>query len=174
MLRSFSIAILVSGSAFATAASAEPFYDAAICKPPYTMSHASDLYDAAEKLAKPDTSMLTAAVYTLPQALGQDGFKSNQVVFAGTSIGVLVEGLQADALAARYHLEREKSSLFGTSSKGYSRALPAEEQPQSDEGTVSIIARESPSLPGKTLLACEFVSAADKRALEAFEKAQGQ
>lgn len=152
-----------------TAASAEPFFDAALCKPPYTMASASDLYDAVEKIAKPDTSMLTAAVYTVPQALGQDGFRSNQIVFAGTSVGLLIEGLQAEALAARYHLEKEGSTLFGASAKGYARALPAEEQPQPEEGIVSIIARESPSLPGKTLLACEFVSAADRRALDAYD-----
>ncbi|HEX7852162.1 MAG TPA: hypothetical protein VF503_00530 [Sphingobium sp.] len=157
---------------FAAAASANPFYDAAICKPPYTMESASALYEAAEKLAKPDTSMLTAYVYSLPQALGQDGFKSSEVIFAGSAVGVLIEGLQADALAERYHLTRERSTLFGTSTNGYARMLLPDEQPQPDLGTVSIIARESAALPGKTLLACEFVLTADQRALDAYEKSR--
>lgn len=169
----FSIPILYA-AALGTAASANPFYDAAICKPPYTMDSATALYDAAEKLAKPDTSMLSAYVYTVPDEIGQDGFKSRQVLFAGTSIGVLIDGLQADALAEHYHLAKEHSSLFGASTKGYARALPAEEQPQPDMGTVSIIARESASLPGKTLLACEFVWKADQDALDAYEKSQNR
>lgn len=156
--------------AFATAASANPFYDAAICKPPYTMESASALYEAAERVAMPDKSMLTAYVYKMPQALGEDGFKSSEVIFAGTAVGVLIEGLQADALAERYHLTKEHSTLFGTSTNGYARALPLDQQPQPDLGTVSIIARESASLPGKTLLACELVMKADQQALDAYEK----
>jgi acetyl-CoA acetyltransferase len=159
---------------FGTAASAEPFYDAALCKPPYTTDSATTLYEAAEAQAKPDTSMMTAYVYTLPKDLGQDGFKTREVVFAGSSVGVLIQGQQADALAERYHLERERSSLLGASSKGYARALPADQQPQPEAGIVSIVARESPSLSGKTLLACEFVSKEDREALDAFEKSSGQ
>lgn len=167
----FAIPILAA-TAFTSAAAANPFYDAAICEPPYTMESATALYEEAEKLAKPDTSMLTAYVYTLPQELGQDGFKSREVVFAGTTIGVLIEGLQADALAERYHLTKERSSLVGTSTKGYARTLSLEQQPQPDMGMVSVIARESPSLPGKTLLACEFVWKADQQALDAYEKSR--
>jgi hypothetical protein len=174
MFRSYFPASTLMGLLLAAPASANEFYDAAICKPPYTMDSATTLYEAAEKLAKPDTSMLTAAVYTLPEELGQDGFKSRQVVFAGTAIGVLIEGLRADALAEHYQLTKERSTVFGTSTKGYSRALPPEQQPQSDMGTVSIVARESPSLPGKTLLACEFVSKADQEALDAFGKSGGK
>lgn len=172
MFRSHFAVLAPCMGALASAASANPFYDAAICKPPYTMESASALYEAAEKLAKPDTSMLTAYVYTLPQELGQDGFKSRQVIFAGTTIGVLVDGLRADALAEHYHLTKERSALLGTSSKGYAQALPPDQQPQPDAGTVSIVARESPSLPGKTLLACEFVWKADQQALDAYEKSQ--
>ena len=174
MLRSLFTVMIASGALQGANASAEPFYAAALCKPPYTAASATTLYEAAEKLAKPDTSLLTAYVYTLPEDLGQDGFKSQEVVFAGTSIGVLVQGLQADALAARYHLERERSSLLGASTKGYARALPPSQQPQPDAGTVSIIARESASLPGKTLLACEFVSNEDRDALEAYEKSKSR
>jgi hypothetical protein len=170
MFRSYVPVLAMLSAVVAPRASANQFYDAAICRPPYTMAAATALYEAAEKLAKPDTSMLTAYVYTLPEELGQDGFKSRQVVFAGTTIGVLIEGLRADALAEHYQLTKERSTVFGTSTKGYARALPLEQQPQPDMGTVSIIARESPSLPGKTLLACEFVSTADQAALEDFGK----
>jgi hypothetical protein len=174
MFRSYFPASVLLGAVLAIPASANEFYDAAICKPPYTMESATALYEAAEKLAKPDTSMLTAYVYTLPDELGQDGFKSRQVVFAGTAIGVLIEGLRADALADHYRLTKEPSTVFGTSTRGYARALPPEQQPQSDMGTVSIVARESPSLPGKTLLACEFVSKADQASLDAFDKSGGK
>ncbi|QNA84354.1 hypothetical protein G4G27_10425 [Sphingomonas sp. So64.6b] len=174
MVRSYLVAMTVAGLFQGTAASAEPFYDAALCKPPYTMDSATTLYEAVEKIAKPDKSLLTAEVYKLPDEIGQDGFSSREVVFAGTAIGVLVQGLQADALAKRYHLEPERSSLLGTSSKGYARALPAAEQPSPDAGIVSIVARESPSLPGKTLLACELVMKEDQAALDSYEKAKDQ
>jgi hypothetical protein len=174
MFRSAFVVPVLMAAAFISAASANPFYDAAICKPPYTMDAASALYEEAEKLAKPDTSMMTAYVYTLPEELGQDGFKSREVLFAGTTIGVLIEGAQADTLAERYHLTKERPSLFGTATKGYARVLPPEEQPQPDMGLVSIIARESPSLPGKTLLACELVWKADQQALDAYEQSQGK
>jgi hypothetical protein len=170
----FALAVTVSGTLQAAGAAAEPFYDAALCKPAYTMDSATALYEAAEKLAKPDTALLTAYVYKLPHELGQDGFKTNEVVFAGTSVGVLIQGQQADALALRYQLQRERSSLLGASTKGYARALPPGEQPRPDAGTVSIIARESAALPGKTLLACEFVSKEDQAALEAYEKSKSQ
>ena len=35
------------------------------------------------------------------------------------------------------------------------KGLPKDQQPLPDMGVVSIIARESPGLPGKTLLACD-------------------
>ena len=170
MLRKLFTVVVVSATLQAANAAADPFYDAAICKPPYSMDSATALYEAAEKLAKPDTSLLSAHIYKLPQELGQDGFKSNEVVFAGTTIGVLVQGQQAEALAKRYQLQRERSNLVGASTKGYARELPTDQQPQPDQGKVSIIARESASLPGKTLLACEFVWEADRKALEAYEK----
>ena len=166
--------VLVTGALQAANASAESFYDAALCKPAYTTDSATALYEAAEKLAKPDTSLLTAYVYKLPQELGQDGFKTSEVVFAGTSVGVLVQGQQAEALAQRYQLQRERSSLLGASTMCYVGELLPGEQPQPDIGTVSIVARESAALPGKTLLACEFVSKEDRAALEAYEKSKSQ
>ncbi len=166
-------------SAGSTAHAAEdgalpPFFEAALCKPPYSMESANTLYEAAEKITKPDTSLLTAAVYKMPREIGQDGFRTREVIFAGSSIGVLVEGQQADALAARYNLTRERSTLFGASTKGYSRALPAAEQPTPDAGLVSIIARESEGLPGKTLLACELVLKEDQAALDAYDKGKSE
>lgn len=174
MLRTLFAAVVVSGTLQAAHASADPFYDAALCKPPYTMTSATTLFEAAEKLAKPDTSLLSAYVYKLPQDIGQDGFKTSEVMFAGTSVGVLVQGQQAEALAQRYQLKREPSNLMGTSTKGYARELPSAEQPDPGTGMVSVIARESPALPGKTLLACEFVWNADRKALEAYEKSKSQ
>jgi len=147
------------------------FYDGALCSPPYTMQSATELYDAAEKLTKPDTSLLTAYVYKLPSDIGRDGFKTSEVVFAGSSVGVLIEGARADDLAARYQLQPEKSSILGTSTKGFARALADAEQPTAEMGIVSIVARESDAIPGKTLLACEFVSHADLEALKAVEGA---
>ncbi|WP_229726543.1 hypothetical protein [Sphingomonas alpina] len=164
----------ISGAARAADDALPPFFDAAVCKPPYSMDSANTLYEAAEKITKPDTSLLTAAVYKMPHEIGQDGFKTREVVFAGSSIGVLVEGQQADALAARYNLTRERSTLFGASTKGYSRALPAAEQPSPDAGVVSIIARESEGLAGKTLLACELVLTEDQAALDAYDKGKAE
>lgn len=172
MLRSPLVLPILWGAMFATPASADPFYNAALCKPAYSSDSATALYEAAEKLAKPDTSMLGAYVYRLPQEFGQDGFKTREVIFAGTSVGVLIEGLQADALANRYQLAKNGSTLLGTATKGYTRALPRDQQPQPELGTVSIIARESPSLPGKTLLACEFVLKADQEALDRYEESR--
>lgn len=150
------------------------FYEAALCEPPYSTDTATALYEAAEKRAKPDMSKLGAAIYKLPEAIGQDGFSSNEVVFASTSIGVLVEGQVADQLAARYQLKPERSTILGTSIRGYSRTLSGAAEIGLEAGTISVVARESAALPGKTLLACEFVSDTDRQALDAHEKSAGQ
>lgn len=155
-------------------AAAPAFYDAALCKPPYTTDTATALYEAAEKRAKPDTSVLGAAIYKLPDAIGQDGFSSNEVVFASTSIGVLIQGQVADQLAERYQLKPERSTILGTSTRGYSRTLSGASRVGLEAGTISVVARESAALPGKTLLACEFVSDTDRQALDAYEKPAGQ
>ncbi|MDH7803332.1 MULTISPECIES: hypothetical protein [unclassified Rhizobium] len=146
----------------AVAAETDPtFYDAALCNPPYTMTSATAVYDAAEKLAKPDTSSLGAAIYTLPFQIGRDGFESDQVFFANGAVGILIKGQRADALAAKYDLKPETSDLMGTSSKGYARALSQDLQPPeglAGPGKVSIVAREGDALGDKTLLACEFAA----------------
>jgi hypothetical protein len=103
---------------------------------------------------------LGAAIYKLPNQIDRDGFKSTEVFFASNAVGVLIEGERADDLAAKYGLKPETSDLLGTATKGYSRELPADLQPEpgmAGPGKVSIVARQGNALPGKTLLACEFV-----------------
>lgn len=157
---SVTVAALQAGSA--VAAETDPtFYDAALCEPPYSMTSATEIYDAAEKLAKPDTSSLGAAIYKLPFQIGRDGFESDEVFFANGAVGVLIKGQRADDLAAKYDLKPETSDLMGTSSKGYARELSPELQPEeglAGPGKVSIVAREGDALGGKTLLACEFAA----------------
>lgn len=108
----------------------DKFFDAALCKPPYTMTSAMKIYDVVEALAKPDTSSLGAPIYKLPNQIDRDGFKSTEVFFASNAVGILVEGERADDLAAKYGLKPETSDLLGTSTKGYSRELPADLQPE--------------------------------------------
>jgi len=155
----------------ALAAGEEPdFFAAALCQPPYSTETATRLYEAAEKLVKPDTSGLGAAIYHLPAPISRDGFVTQDVVFAGTSVGVLLQGKVAAQAAERYHLEPEASHLFGASTLGFARQLPDDQQEMSELGLISVIAREGPAMDGKTLLACEFVSNEDRQALEAYEK----
>lgn len=68
---------------------ASAFFDTAICKPPYSSRHASDIYKAAEKLGKPDQSS-GAAVYHLAAPIKKDGFTAQDVVFIDQTIGVLI------------------------------------------------------------------------------------
>ncbi|TPM34290.1 hypothetical protein [Mesorhizobium sp. B2-3-4] len=148
-----------AGSAMAAVADAA-FFDAALCKPPYSTASATEIYDAAEKLAKPDMSSLGAAIYKIPQQIGRDGFESDEVFFASSAVGVLIKGERADELAKAYGLKPETSDLMGASSKGYALELPADQQPPeglAGPGKVSIVAREGSALEGRTLLACEFV-----------------
>jgi hypothetical protein len=51
----------------------------------YTLKSATTIYDAAEKLAKPDTSWLGAAIYKIPHQIDRDGFKSDEVFFANSA-----------------------------------------------------------------------------------------
>jgi len=167
---SLSVAFSLSLASSALAFDKSAFFDAALCKPPYTTTSATEMYNEAEKLAKADTSLLTAAVYKLSADFGKQGFKTNELIFAGSSIGVLIEGLRADELAKTYHLKSDNlGSLLGAASKSYARALVKADQPTREMGVVSIVARESAAFPGKTLLACEFVTHED---LEAMKKLQ--
>ncbi|MFS8045906.1 hypothetical protein [Rhizobium sp. BR 314] len=164
---SLSVVLSLSLSSNALAFDKAAFFDAALCKPAYSTKLAMKMYNEAEKLAKADTSLLTAAVYKLPADFGRQGFKTSELMFAGTSFGVLVEGLRADDLAKAYQLKSDGlGNLLGTATKSYGRALAKAEQPAADMGVVSVVARESSAFPGKTLLACEFVSNDDLEAMK--------
>ncbi|MFT4052894.1 MAG: hypothetical protein QM681_00180 [Novosphingobium sp.] len=162
-----SLAFLIPGGSFAADPVAQPdFFAAALCEPSYTFGLATQLYEAAEKIGSPDTSMLGAAIYTLPTPIKRDGFTASAVVFAGTSVGVLVDGEVAEEAAQRYHLAKENNNLLGASKRGFSRELPDQQQAMKDLGLISAVAREGAALQDKTLLACEFVSHEDRMALQ--------
>ncbi|TXI01791.1 MAG: hypothetical protein E6Q76_16595 [Rhizobium sp.] len=164
------MALSLSLGSGALAFETSAFFDAALCKPPYSTASATKIYNEVEKLAKADTSLMTAAVYKLSADFGKQGFKTNEVIFAGTSVGVLVQGLRADDLAKTYHLTTDGlGNLFGTATKSYGRALPKAEQPAAEMGIVSVVTRESAAFPGKTLLACEFVSHEDLEAMKSLQ-----
>jgi hypothetical protein len=164
------IAVLVGSLPACAQAATEPdFYGAALCNPPYSIGTANELYEAIEKVAKADTSTLGAAIYPLPTPIARDGFTASAVVFAGMSVGVLIEGEVADALARRYGLEQERSHLLGASRVGFARELPVEQQQMQELGLISVVAREGAAMPGKTLLACEFVSTEDRQAMKRAE-----
>ncbi|WP_157215185.1 hypothetical protein [Flavisphingomonas formosensis] len=166
------LCVLAALIATMPAMAAEPapdFFGAALCQPPYAMDSATALYEAAEKLAKPDTSGLGAAVYHLPRPIERDGFVAQDVVFAGTAVGVLLQGEVAAQAAKRYGLAPETSRLFGASTLGFARPLPDDQQAMKEMGLISIVARQGPAMEGKTLLACEFVSSEDRQALETYD-----
>jgi hypothetical protein len=160
----------IASPARAAAPAETDFFGAALCQPPYSITTATAIYEAAEKLAKPDTSSLGAAIYHLPAPVSRDGFVAQDVVFTGSSVGILVDGYVAAELAKRYDLEPEKSHLFGTSSLGFSRLLPDAEQGMKGLGLISIVARQGPAMQNKTLLMCEFVSDEDRASMEELEK----
>ncbi len=154
------------------ALAAEPdFFGAALCQPPYSLGNATTLYEAAEKIAKPDTSGLGAAIYHLKAPIERDGFVAQDVMFGGMAVGVLVKGEVAAQLAEHYDLKPESNRLLGSSSLGFSRQLPEADQGMRDMGLISIVARQGPALKGRTLLACEFVSDEDRATMEALEGA---
>ncbi|MCD1127467.1 hypothetical protein LPW36_15940 [Jinshanibacter sp. LJY008] len=160
-------ACLVAFSGSANAANS-PFYDGAICQPPYTVDSATKLYEQAEKISKYELQGM-AAIYQMSENIGADGFETKEVFFAGTSVGVLIKGLRADDLAKQYQLKAEDASFIGAT-KNYSRPLVDAQQPDKELGTVSIVARESESLPDKTVLMCEFVSHEDAKMMKELNK----
>lgn len=170
------LALTTAAPAFAedAAPAAPDFFGAAICQPPYSFDSAQALYEAAEKITKPDTSGFGAAVYRLSAPVTRDGFTTQAVLFAGSAIGVLIDGEVAAKLAETYHLTPEKTRLLGASSLGFSRLLPDADQKMKDWGLISIVARQGPGLKGKTMLACELVTNEDRERLEMFEKASGK
>lgn len=168
-------AMLVPNSSLAAGPAAQPdFFGAALCEPAYSFGLATQLYEEAEKLGRPDTSVLGAAIYALPTPIEREGLTARAAVFAGTSIGVLLDGEVAEQAAQRYHLVRENNHLLGASKRGFSRELPDDRQAMKDLGLISIVARESGALHRKTLLACEFVSHEDRKALQSLEVEKGR
>lgn len=154
------------------ALAAEPdFFGAALCQPPYSLGSATALYEAAEKIAKPDTSGLGAAIYHLRKPIERDGFVTQDVMFGGMAVGVLIQGEVAAQLAERYDLKPESSRILGSSSLGFARQLPDADQGMKDMGLISVVARQGPALKGRTLLACEFVSDEDRATMEELEGA---
>lgn len=139
------------------------FFDAAICKPPYSSRHAEYIYTAMEKLGKPDTSS-GAAVFHLPAPITKDGFTAQNVVFASSTIGVLVEGNVAEKLAKHYRLAPQKYNIINMS--GYARQLPNAQQELKELGLISLVALKSSAFKDKTLLACQFVSNEDQKNME--------
>lgn len=168
----FPVAAALAFTPSIAVAATPDFFAAALCEPPYSMQSATQLYEAAEEMGQADTSSLGAAIYRLGEPIERDGFTTREVVFAGMSVGVLLDGQVAAQVATRYGLQPEESHLFGASSAGFARALPEDQQGMKDLGIISIVAREGPAMPGKTLLACEFVSNEDRQALEAYEKGE--
>jgi hypothetical protein len=154
----------------AVAAEAD-FFGAALCQPPYSLGNATALYEAAEKIAKPDTSGLGAAIYHLRKPIERDGFVTEDVMFGGMAVGVLIKGEVAAQLAERYDLKPESSRILGSSSLGFARQLPEADQGMKDMGLISIVARQGPALKEQTLLACEFVSDEDRATMEELEGA---
>ena len=142
---------------------ASAFFDAAICKPAYSFRHANDIYDAAEKLGKPDTSS-GAAVYHLPAPIKKDGFIAVSVVFASSTIGVLIEGNVAEKLAKHYNLAPQKENIINMS--GFARQLPDAQQGMKELGKISLVALKSSAFKHKTLLACQFVSNEDQKNMD--------
>ena len=156
-------------SVVASAADNSPFFDAALCKPAYTTKAASALYDEAEKVTKYQLVGMMA-VYPLPDAVEKDGFSAKAFVLAGTTYGVLVEGLKAEELAKAYQLTKEAPNPMIVATKSYVRVLADADQPSPETGRVAITAREAQGIPGKTLLSCEFTSLADLEAMKAMAK----
>ena len=104
----------------------------------------------------------------MPQIIRRDGFTAQSAVFAGSAVGVLLDGRVAAQAAKRYHLSREKPDLSDTAHErfnlingsitGFSRRLADDQQSLRAMGiTIFIVAREGKILGDKTLLACEAV-----------------
>lgn len=121
------------------------------------------MYKAAEKLGKPDQSS-GAAVYHLPAPIKKDGFVAQDVFFAGSTVGVLVEGNLAEKLAKHYKLKPQKINIINMS--GFARQLPDAQQDMKELGLISLVALTSSAFKDKTLLACQFISNEDQKSME--------
>lgn len=143
--------------------SASTFFDAAFCKPPYSTAYAMDLYNAAEKLGKADKSS-GAAVYHLSAPIKKNGFVAQDIVFIGSTVGILIEGNVAEKMAKQYHLAREEINITGMT--GYTRQLPDSQQGLKDAGLVYLVALMSGEFKNKTLIGCQFVSNEDRKNID--------
>lgn len=161
------VSLLLSVAAFPTLANkivpTSAFFDAAFCKPSYSTRHFMKLYEAAEKLSKADKSS-GAAVFHLSSPIKRDGFFAHDVVFFGSTIGVLVQGNVAEKLAKQYNLTPEEINITGMT--GYTRQLPDDQQNLKEIGLIYIVALISDEFKGKTLLGCQFVSNEDRKNME--------
>jgi hypothetical protein len=144
-------------------------FDAALCKPAYSVESSTALYQEAEKVSKADV-LAGMATYKLPKAVERDGLTAEQLVFAGTSVGVVIEGTRAQALAAKYQLVNEDEKLLSVNNPnaahGYARQIMVNGKSKSSiygtPGTILITAREGEAFQGKALLTCEFISDYDR------------
>lgn len=142
---------------------ASAFFDAALCKTPYSTRHVLNLYEAAEKLSKVDKSS-GAAVFHLSAPIKKNGLVAQDVVFASSTVGVLVEGNVAEKLAKQYNLAPEEINITGMT--GYTRQLPDAQQGLKELGLIYLVALVSGEFKDKTLLGCQFVSNEDRKNME--------
>lgn len=171
-LKSFLSFAIVSSFAMAAGAApsdAKTVLDAAVCKPPYSLDSSLKFYESAERMAKRELVDFIA-VYKLKNPItSKDGLKTQALVVANNSYGILLDGSQAEALAARFQLKPERRSVLRAAIiKGYSRALAEAEQPSPETGVVSLAVREIHSFPGKTMLICEMLTHSEIKALQSY------
>lgn len=88
-------------------------FAAVLCGPPYSIEAAMALYEEVKSPGQPDTSIMGTAIYHLPVAIHRGGFTGQALVFAGSSVGILLDGEVAQEAARRYDLQPEKSHLLG-------------------------------------------------------------
>ena len=103
-------------------------------------------------------------MYHLPAPIKKDGFVAQDVLFAGSTIGVLVEGNVAEKLANHYKLVPQDINIINMS--GFARQLPDAQQEMKELGLISLVALKSSAFKDKTLLACQFVSNEDRKNME--------
>ena len=166
MARGAALCVFMAGAGLGAAhAQNLDLFKVALCDPPYTMDLGQTVYDQLEKSGKPETRSMVA-FYKLPSPLQRDGFVAKEAMVTQDFLGLAIDGQRAEELAARYKLKATKT-LGAT--KSFERALPAEQQPEPSlfgPGKVSIVARESAAMPGQTLFGCEFVTDANRKAMD--------
>ncbi len=158
--------LAVSAARAATRPAEFDFFDAAECKPPIEAQVANRFADEAAKLGPYDVVGITM-VHKLPAPRVKGDLSTQALVLSGNSIGVLLEGAQAEALARRFDLQPERlSALRPTVTLGFARALKPRRRPGPFDPVVSIVARESTDFPGQTMLLCETLGPSEVKAFE--------